>query len=181
MPSCADSTSPVPPPPPEGLRRWRPSDAPALAAAWADADVAAWNPVPAGADPAAWLAGEPGRWERCVALDLVVTADDDRVVGEVGLSSFSAQPPRAELGVWLAAAHRGRGLASTAVGAVTAWALAPGPDGLGLAQVWARTEPANAPSEALFARLGWQRLGDTRDRATGRPRTIWAATSAVLR
>jgi [ribosomal protein S5]-alanine N-acetyltransferase len=156
------------PTPPEGLRHWRADDAPALAAAWADPDIARWNRVPAGADPAAWIAGAEDRWTRRLALDLVV---EPGVTGEVGLSAFTTDPARAELGVWVAAEHRGAGLATAAVRGVTRWALTD----LGLAQLWARTDPANAPAVALFERLGWDRLGTSGGTA------IWSATTALLR
>ncbi|HEX4903555.1 MAG TPA: GNAT family N-acetyltransferase [Acidimicrobiales bacterium] len=177
------------PTPPEGLRHSRPEDAPALAAAWADPSITAWNPTPAGADPAAWIAGAEDRWSRRLALDLVIVpprsedlvdstppvaridAISGSVAGEVGLSGFTDDPARAELGVWVAAVHRRSGLASHAVGAVTRWALTE----LGLDQVWARTDPANEPAEALFARLGWDRLGERS------AKTIWSATPALLR
>lgn len=159
------------PSPPEGLRHWRPEDAPALAAAWADPAITAWNPPPAGLDPATWIAGTEARWARRLALDLVIEADDGGVAGEVGLSGFTERPARAELGVWVAAGHRRTGVARRAVGAVTAWALTD----LGLDQVWARTDLANAAAGALFEQLGWDRLGTTGGKA------IWSATRALLR
>lgn len=165
------------PPPPEGLRHWRPDDAPALEAAWADRDITRWNQPPEGLDAAAWIAGVEQRWARRLAVDLVIEPRDgwtgprDGVAGEVGLSGFTADPARAELGVWVARAHRGRGVASAAVPVVSRWAL----DQLGLAQLWARTDPANVAADALFAGLGWDRLGA----ADGT--VIWSATTAVLR
>lgn len=158
------------PTPPEGLRHWRPEDAPALEAAWADPDIARWNPPPDGLDAAEWIAGAEQRWARRLALDLVITPD---VAGEVGLSAFTTDPARAELGVWVAAPHRRSGAARRAVEAVTAWAL--DASGLALDQLWARTDPANVAAEALFDRLGWDRLG-----ASG-GMTIWSTTTAVLR
>ncbi|MFP5320814.1 MAG: GNAT family N-acetyltransferase [Acidimicrobiia bacterium] len=178
------------PTPPEGLRHWRPEDAPALAAAWADPAITRWNPPPPDLDAAAWIAGVEERWARRLALDLVIEPWAERadrraastewkertdrragVAGEVGLSGFTTDPARAELGVWVAAEHRRSGLASAAVDAVTRWALTD----LGLDQLWARTDRANGPAKALFARLGWQRLGESGGRS------IWSATRALLR
>lgn len=164
------------PTPPEGLRHWRPEDAPALAAAWADPDVTRWNQPPAGLDPATWIAGTEARWARRLALDLVIESPQGLVAGEVGLSGLTTDPARAELGVWVAARHRRRGLASAAVRAITTWAL--DPDGLALDQLWARTDPANVAAEALFARLGWHRLGTS---GGSTDKTIWSATTVVLR
>ncbi|HEY1118747.1 MAG TPA: GNAT family N-acetyltransferase [Acidimicrobiales bacterium] len=156
------------PTPPEGLRHWRPDDAPSLEAAWSDPDIARWNPPPASLDAAAWIAGVDDRWARRLALDLVITPG---VAGEVGLTGFTTDPARAELGVWVAPPHRRAGLATRAVRAVTTWALTE----LGLDQLWARTDPANTPAGALFDGLGWDRLG------TSGGRTIWSATAALLR
>lgn len=159
------------PTPPDGLRHWHVDDAPALEAAWADPDITRWSPPPVGLDAAAWIAGAEERWARSLALDLVIGSPDGGVAGEVGLSGFTTDPARAELGVWVSAPHRRSGLASGAVRAVTAWALTE----LSLTQLWARTDPANVAAEALFARLGWDRLG-----ASG-GRSIWSATAVLLR
>jgi RimJ/RimL family protein N-acetyltransferase len=169
------------PTPPEGLRHWRPDDAPALEAAWADPEITRWNRPPEGLDASTWIAGVEARWLRRLALDLVIVPPDHerderyerRVAGEVGLSGFTTDPARAELGVWVAAAHRRTGVARRAVDTVAAWAL--DADGLGLDQLWARTDPDNAPAVALFEGLGWDRLGSSGGR------TIWSATAALLR
>ena len=161
------------PTPPEGLRHWRLDDAPALDAAWADPDITRGNPPPAGLGAARWIAGVEVRWARRLALDLVITTPDGAVAGEVGLSGFTTDPARAELGVWVAAPHRRAGLARSAVQTVAGWAL--DPDGLALEHLWARTDPANTAAEALFTSLGWDRLG-----ASG-GMTIWSATAVLLR
>lgn len=160
------------PTPPEGLRHWRAEDADALAAAWTDPDIARWSPPPADLDPATWIAGAEARWDRRLALDVVIVGSPPtEVAGEIGLRGFTTAPARAELGVWVAAPHRRRGLAARAVRTTTAWALAE----LGLDQLWARTDPANAAAGALFASLGWDRLG------TADGMAIWSATPALLR
>lgn len=160
------------PTPPEGLRHWRLDDAPALAAAWADPAITRWNQPPDGLDPGRWIAGVEVRWTRRLALDLVICPRDD-VAGEVGLSSFRREPARAELGVWVGSDHRRSGLGASAVQTLTRWAL--DADGLALHQLWARTDPANHPAEALFAHLGWERLG------TADGMSIWSVTTSVLR
>lgn len=161
------------PTPPDGLRHWQLRDAAALEDAWSDPAIAAWNRPPAGMIAEEWILGVTARWERRLALDLVVPGPGgEDVAGEVGLRNFTTDPPRAELGVWIAVAHRRRGLARHAVDTLTRWAIAPG--GLGLAQVWARTAEGNEPARGLFADLGWQCLGDHDGNL------IWAASAAVL-
>lgn len=190
MASCAASASPVLPTPPEGLRHWRPDDAPALEAAWRDPEITRWNQPPPGLDPARWIAGTEVRWVRRLALDLVIEPVDGRtdrfaraaernvgtdrfarVAGEVGLSGFTEDPARAELGIWVAGPHRRGGLATRTVETVTRWARTD----LGLDQLWARTDPANRAAEALFERVGWERLG------TSAGTTIWSTATPVLR
>jgi RimJ/RimL family protein N-acetyltransferase len=99
------------------LRPWAPDDAGALAAAWADPDIGRWTAVPADRSveaAAAWIAGWDQRRRRGLALDLVVVTagGESTVLGEVG-ASFVTRPP--QVGWWLIAAARGRGLAQRAV------------------------------------------------------------------
>ncbi|MDZ7674193.1 MAG: GNAT family N-acetyltransferase [Acidimicrobiales bacterium] len=144
------------PRPPEGLRHWRLTDAPRLAAAWADPSVRLWNPPPADADAASWISRSAERWSLRLSVDFVIDVGGD-VAGEVGLRNFTDGPARAELGVWVAAGHRGSGLAARSVRATTDWAF----DQLALDQVWCRTDPANAAACRLFEGNGWNRLGES--------------------
>jgi RimJ/RimL family protein N-acetyltransferase len=154
-------------------------DAAALAAAWAEPEVARWTAVPRlpqnrdRAAAARWIDGEPERRSRRLALDLVVGSPDDggrTVLGEVGLTRFDERG-RAELGFWLAPPARGRGLATEAVTAVTRWAHTD----LGLTRVWARTEPANARAAMVLVRAGFVLRGE----AGGS--SVWTADAANLR
>jgi RimJ/RimL family protein N-acetyltransferase len=132
----------------------------ALVAAWGDPSVAQANRVPTDASPDGarrWICGESQRRDRGLALDLVIgPTGGDLVWGEVGLRGFDMVVGRAEIGWWLAPAVRGWGLASAAVGLLTAWALAPP---LGLRQVWARVGQANRASAHVAAAAGFRRLG----------------------
>ena len=122
--------------------------------------MAGANPVPADRSPGAarrWIAGESQRRLRGLALDLVIGPyDGDIVWGEVGLSRFDAAMRRAEIGWWLAPEARGRGFAAAAVDLVATWALA---EPLGLRQVWARIDPANAASSGVAAAARFRILG----------------------
>lgn len=107
------------------LRPWDPADAVALAAAWADPEIAGWTGVPGVHDLAAarrWIDGDAARRQRGLSLDLVAVVDR-AVVGEVGLTSIDPAAGQAELGWWLGADHRGRGLATRAVRLFATWAL----------------------------------------------------------
>lgn len=134
------------------LRPWLVADAAALAAAWADPEVQRWTAVPprrSEADAARWIAGDAERRRCGLALDLVVSpADplDGTVLGEVGLGPIDWGAGRANLGWWVAAPARGRGVASRAAALLAAWTVAT----LGLA-VDVDVDPAN-PASAKVAR-----------------------------
>ena len=133
------------------LRPWRPRDAPALVAAWADPEVRRWTGVPEPSDLAAaerWIAGDEDRRRRWLSLDLVVERDGD-VAGEVGLSAFDRDRGIVEIGWWTAAGHRRQGVASTAGMLVVGWAR----DALGLTAM-ARCDPANPASRIVAERAG---------------------------
>lgn len=144
------------------LRPWAPTadDAVALAAAWADPDVAAAGRVPGDGSPAAarrWIAGDARRREKGRALDLVVVdRASGALLGEVGLRDVDPVRERAEAGWWVAAEHRGQGVATASVRLLVDWALADA----GLAQVWARIAPGNAASGRVAAAAGMVRLGE---------------------
>ena len=129
------------------LRPWQADDAPALAAAWADAAIRRWTAVPA--DPSEdharrWIAGAELRRGQGVALDLVVSPadpDDATVLGEVGLVTMAGGPSRAEVGWWTGPEHRRRGVATRAVTLFAGWCR----DVLDM-ELFAEVDPDNPPS-----------------------------------
>ncbi len=141
------------------LRPWRPGDEQALTDAWADADVRRWTPVPAEAGrPAAelWIDGVAARAQAGIAVDLVITEPDaDDVIGEVGLYGFDRRRRAAQVGYWMAAGRRGRGLATAAVRLVAEWALVP--DRLSL--LVARCHVDNDRSQAVAVGAGFVLAG----------------------
>jgi RimJ/RimL family protein N-acetyltransferase len=152
---------------PVRLRPWAPDDAPALAAAWADPEVACWTGVPPVRDEAAarrWIEGDAARRAARLSLDLVVEVEG-QVAGEVGLSGFAGAGDPAEIGWWTGPHHRRRGLATTAVRLLAAWAVGP----LGLAGIEARCHPDNPASGAVAHAAGF-----TLDDAASTPQVrIW--------
>lgn len=129
------------------LRPWTEADAPALAAAWADAEIRRWTAVPDRPDEdhaRRWIAGERIRRERGLGLDLVISPaaeHDPTVVGEVGIATIAGGPDRVEIGWWVGAEHRRLGVATRAVGLLAAWCR----DDLGL-ELFAEVDPDNLPS-----------------------------------
>ena len=159
------------------LRSWEPGDAPALAAAWSDPEVRRWLPVPEDVDPAAaaaWIAGEAGRRQAGLALDLVAVepvgepTGDPAIgpkgggegLGEVGLSAFDPERGAARIGWWTVVAQRRRGIATEMVRILTAWALGPP---LRLTVLVAEMEPGNVGSLAVAMAAGYEELDRSAD------------------
>jgi RimJ/RimL family protein N-acetyltransferase len=133
------------------LRPWAVDDAEALAAAWADPEIACWTAVPAIRDVATarrWTSGEAERRARGLALDLVIDRGG-AVVGEVGLAGFTDRT--AEIGWWVAEPARGEGLATWAAARLAHWALA----ALPVHEIVAVCADANPASGAVAAAAGF--------------------------
>jgi [ribosomal protein S5]-alanine N-acetyltransferase len=155
--SPAPAPLPLPDPPLAGegfvLRPWAPADAGALAAAWADPEVVRWTGVPADHDARAarrWIEGDEHRRQRGLSLDLVVDVAGT-VAGEIGLTGLGHRPRTAEVGWWVAAPHRGQGLATAAVGLLAEWAT----DELSLDVLVARCHRDNPASAGVARRAGF--------------------------
>ncbi|MGH9003665.1 MAG: GNAT family N-acetyltransferase [Acidimicrobiia bacterium] len=84
------------------------------------------------------------------AANLAITGDG-RLLGAIGVRR-AADPGVGELGYWVAAGARGRGVASAAAGALTEWAF----DGLGLHRVELYTATDNAAARAAAERAGFE-------------------------
>ncbi|MFJ6984659.1 MULTISPECIES: GNAT family N-acetyltransferase [unclassified Streptomyces] len=148
------------------LRRFRPDDAPALAAYRSDPEVARYQGWTAPVSPrdAAELvrefaAGDPARpgWFQ-YAVELTA---EGSLVGDVGVR-LHENGMQAELGFTLAPARQGRGYASEAVRAVLGDLF----DGRGLHRVSAECDARNTPSARLLERVGFRREGE-------RPEFTW--------
>ncbi|MGK5555147.1 GNAT family N-acetyltransferase [Actinomadura kijaniata] len=99
---------------------------------------------------------------------------DGELAGGTLFRTFDAAQGVCEVGVWLAAAHRGRGLITTAVRHMIDWAF----DVRGMSRVEWHCAPGNAPSIATAERLGFTYEGTLRSAAevggSRRDYQIWA-------
>lgn len=133
------------------LRLITDADVDGLVAACQDPDIARWTLVPSpytradgeffvGLCAREWAAGTGG------SLALV---SGDTVLGTCGIVGFADGD--VEIGYWIAAPARGRGLAAAATDALRTWAMAqPGVRGAVL-----HVHPDNAASRAVAARAGF--------------------------
>lgn len=141
------------------MRRHRTSDASAVAEAVAEslAELSPWMPW---ADRASASAGfQRRRLEKAVPLwesgseyiYLIFTGAGGHLAGTVGLHRRLG-PGALEIGYWLRTGETGRGLMTTAVGALTAAALAlPG-----IHRIEIHCDQANTKSAAIPRRLGYR-------------------------
>lgn len=141
------------------LRPWHVDDAPVLAAAWADPEIARWNPVPPDASvefAESWISSTSEQSAASVGIDVVLIDGD--VLGEIG---FQIDPARgiAELGFWLRSEARGHGHGTTLL--MLALSMARQLELVGLV---ALTDPGNEAAVAMLARAGWGEVPTKSDR-----------------
>ena len=122
--------------------------------------------------------------ERAAAGDFVEFAiadpGDDRLLGVIVLHSADRRHQRVEVGFWLVAAARGRGLATEAVGLAVDWAFA-ALDVYRVEMFTAVALPHEPDVVALAERLGFRREGIQRGRNLERGRRLDTIMLAVLR
>jgi RimJ/RimL family protein N-acetyltransferase len=145
------------------LRPWRDDDVPAVLSALLDPAVARWNPAdgpaPDLAVAAAWVAGRAD-WSGGQHASLAISAadDDGELLGSVSLFRIDRVHDNAEMGYWVAAGARGRGVAVTAVRALTAWSFTT----LGLARVQLFHAVENPASCRVAEKAGFRLEGTAR-------------------
>jgi RimJ/RimL family protein N-acetyltransferase len=139
------------------LRRLLPEDAPSLVAYRSLPEVArfqdweSFGPDDAArliASQAAVIPDTPGAW---LQLALVLL-ESGEVVGDCGIHFRRDEPRQVELGITLAPARQGRGLATEALSRVLEYVF----DSLGKHRASAVTDAENAPAAALLRRLGFR-------------------------
>ena len=86
---------------------------------------------------------------------VIVDADDGPLLGAVGLHGIGSASGRCSAGYWLAAAARGKGLATRAVRLLCRYAFAE----LAVARIELWIEPENTASLAVAERVGFAREG----------------------
>ena len=131
------------------LREWTEADLDEVVRLTNDPEIPRWTRVPepnTAESVREWFAGIPSdELHLCVA-----DPETDEILGSVGLLRGDRENGRAEIGYWVAAEHRGRGVATAAVDAVAQRAFADG---------WHRLElhidPENAASRRVAEKAGF--------------------------
>ncbi len=108
------------------LRPWAPHDAPAVMAAYQDAEIQRWHVRRADslAEAGEWIEGWRGGWAaETDAHWAVVDARGDVLLGRAALRGLVFADGTAEVAYWTVPAARGRGVCSSAVEAMASWAF----------------------------------------------------------
>jgi RimJ/RimL family protein N-acetyltransferase len=143
------------------LRRWEPRDAPAVTAACQDPEIPRWTVVPhnySERHAREFIRGTASDLANGRELALAVVDRDDRLLGALGISNFDWGDLKAEIGYWMAAEARRRGIGARATRMLAVWALT----SLGLERLELLANPANEASLRLAERAGFRREGTLR-------------------
>jgi RimJ/RimL family protein N-acetyltransferase len=138
------------------LRPWRIEDAPAVAAACQDAEIARWLsfvPQPYTEEDARFYVRD------CIDATedrkpfAITDAETGQVIGSIDMRINRMRT--GHVGYWIAAGARGRGLTTEALRALSRWAI----EELGLGRVELVTEPDNIASQRVAEKAGFTREG----------------------
>jgi RimJ/RimL family protein N-acetyltransferase len=148
------------------LRPRRPADADAIVAACQDPEIPRWTMVPSPytrEDAVTFLARSEEEAASGESVGLLAVDAGGTLLGSFSLMDLRREPGYGEIGYWLAAEARGRGVATRAVRLLTDW----GHETLGLKRIEIHVHVDNAPSHRVPERAGYERL----DGLVASPRT----------
>jgi RimJ/RimL family protein N-acetyltransferase len=143
------------------LRPWERRDVPALTAACQDPEIPRWTVVPYGyteRHARDFIGGAFADQAAGRELGLAVVDPEDVLLGAVGLANFDWPDLRGEIGYWIAAPARRRGVGWRATRLLAVWALTR----LGLERLELLANPENEASLRLAERAGFTREGTLR-------------------
>ncbi len=164
------------------LRLPREADAPAIAAACSDPEIARWIPVPVPyrlEDARAFVAFTAEGWAGGREPTFVIAgAADGALLGTLAFHRRLDEPGKAAIGYWLAPGARGRGAATRAVLLAVRWAFGIEPT---LVRMELLTLVGNEASGRVALRAGFTREGVLRRYLPFRGELVDAVMFARLR
>jgi RimJ/RimL family protein N-acetyltransferase len=143
------------------LRPKRPEDADAITAACQDPEIPRWTFVPSPytrADADAYLRSSAEEEAAGTSAGFVAVDDEDRLLGSFSVMGLDSEPGYGEIGYWVVAEARGRGVATRAVRLLTEWAQRE----LGLARIEILPHKDNAASRRVAENAGYRDTGELR-------------------
>jgi len=143
------------------LRPWNRRDIAAVTAACQDPEIPRWTVVPHNYNERHardFINGTAADVAAGRELALAIVDQSDRVLGALGLSNFDWLDLKGEIGYWMAAEFRGRGIGARATRLLAVWALTE----LRLERLELLANPKNEASLRLAERAGFTREGTLR-------------------
>ncbi|MER7790604.1 GNAT family N-acetyltransferase [Streptomyces sp. NPDC097640] len=144
------------------LRPWDPADAVDLVGLCQDPVLRRWTNTPVDDEAGAvrWIQEQQrgraaGHRFAFAIVETRATSSEGRLVGDVVLKNVTPGAPSAEVGYWTAAHARGRGVASSALRALTDWAFTTFA-GDGLARLELLHQVDNAASCGVARKCGYE-------------------------
>ena len=141
------------------LRAKRREDVDALVAICQDPAIPRWTRVPSPyrrEDALAWVAASQLELTAGTAIDWLAVDERDDVVASVAVQQIRRDAGVGEIGYWVAAGARGRGIATRAVRLVAEWARGE----LGLRRLEIMAHEDNAASQAVARAAGFRQSGE---------------------
>jgi RimJ/RimL family protein N-acetyltransferase len=138
------------------LRPKRPTDVEAITAACQDPEISRWTQVPrpyTREHAVEWLNQDDPHSASLLAVDA-----DGVLLGSFSVMEIDRGRGYGEIGYWVAAAARGRGVATRAVVLLRDWAS----DELGLTELEIMAKPDNLGSRRVAERAGFAETGERR-------------------
>ncbi len=141
------------------LREWRSEDLDELVEMLDEPDIARWTPMPSPFDVEAGIAYLKRAYQGRISgrrIQLAITTDGGRPLGEVLLFGVDLGLKEAELGYLVGVRHRRRGVASGALSLLSTYARST----LNLSRLLLRIDPGNTASTAVARRCGYRLTGE---------------------
>jgi len=143
------------------LRPKRREDLDAITAACQDPEIPRWTFVPSPYtrdDADHWFERSRADARAGRAVNLVAVDGEDRLLGSFSVMELGRAPGYGELGYWVTAEARGRGVATRATRLLHDWAARE----LGLTEIEILPHRDNAPSRRVAEKIGYTDTGELR-------------------
>jgi RimJ/RimL family protein N-acetyltransferase len=141
------------------LRPKRPADVEAITAACQDPEIPRWTLVPSPysvEDARAFLKTSAEEEAAGKSVNLLAVDATDRLLGSFSLMELDREPGYGEIGYWVAAEARGRGIATRAVRLLADWAR----EDLGLTRIEVLPHKDNPASRRVAEKAGFTDTGE---------------------
>jgi RimJ/RimL family protein N-acetyltransferase len=135
-------------------------DVDALVAVCNDPAIPRWTRVPSPytrRDAEAWIAVSELDLQAGHGIDWLAVDEEDAVLASLAIQHIRPEQRIGEVGYWVAAPARGRGVATRGVRLVTDWGL----NDLGLETLEIMTHEDNAASQGVARAAGYEEVGET--------------------